>query len=70
MKHDWIEQAANGITSRWEQWEGEAGQISQVEQNIDAGARHLHECLVNYLRWMQANHSREEIQTVSPSLKG
>ena len=55
---DWITMAADGIRSRYADWEAEAEQIAQCEQCSEAGEFHLQECIVNYLRWMQANHSR------------
>lgn len=55
---DWIDMAAAGIRSRWLQWEQEAGELATSQQSTMAGEEHLHRCLVNYLRHMEANHSR------------
>lgn len=54
----WIDMAAEGVCSRWPQWEQEAGELSQVEQDPKPGEAHLIECVRNYLGWIYANNSR------------
>ena len=55
---DWIDMAADGILSRLPDWTEEAGRAATAAQDSDVGEQHMRQCLVNYLRRMQANHSR------------
>jgi hypothetical protein len=56
---DWIDTAADGIRSRWLQWEEEAEQLAQSAQDSRAGEEHLQTCLTEYLRWCRSIHERE-----------
>ena len=54
---DWADILADQILANMQAWVAEAGQLAQNEQSSDAFDAHMHECLVDKIRWIHANHS-------------